>query len=77
MIGCACLTRTVSDRWPHDELIHASVHDGLRAGEHVLAAGASDPGAVPADGERVRVDVRAAPAANDSATRGELPVQFN
>lgn len=57
-------------------LAMSEVLDGLEEGDRVLAAAALGPDALPADGDRVRIDGQPVPEAG-SATRGELPVQFN
>ncbi len=57
-------------------LLMVEVTDGLAAGEHIVAAAALDPDALPSDGDRVRIDSQALPA-GDSATRRELPVRFD
>src|SRR5690606_21963710 len=49
--------------------------EGLRAGDHVVAAGALEPGSLPDDGSRVRIEGQPAPDPGAS-TRGELPVTF-
>ena len=55
----------------------SEVVDGVAAGDQLLAAGALEPAAIPADGSRARVDSQPMPAASGSDTRGELPVQFD
>ncbi|MBJ6978476.1 efflux RND transporter periplasmic adaptor subunit [Luteimonas sp. MC1895] len=55
----------------------SEVLEGLVAGDRVLAAGALEPAMLPADGSRVRIDDQPLPAASDSDSRGELPVQFD
>jgi len=57
-------------------LAMSQVLEGLAAGDAVLAAGALDPERLPADGERVRIQLQPAPETGDE-TRGELPVQFD
>jgi HlyD family secretion protein len=57
-------------------LAMSQVVGGLEPGDRVLAAGALAPDRMPADGERVRVRLQAAPDTAD-ATAGELPVQFD
>lgn len=58
-------------------LAASEVVEGLEAGDHVLAAGALGPDALPEDGSRVRLDGQPAPTATGSGTRGELPVAFD
>ncbi len=55
----------------------SEVVDGVAAGDQLLAAGALEPAAIPADGSRARVDSQPMPAASGSDTRGELPVRFD
>jgi HlyD family secretion protein len=57
-------------------LAMSEVREGLRAGDHVLAAAGLDAAALPDDGSRVRVAGQPTPDAN-AATRGELPVKFD
>ncbi|TLX22233.1 efflux RND transporter periplasmic adaptor subunit [Thermomonas fusca] len=57
-------------------LAMSEVTAGLREGDRVLAASALDADALPADGDRVRIEAQMLPA-SDSATRRELPVKFN
>ena len=57
-------------------LAMSEVTAGLRAGDHVLAASGLAADALPADGDRVRIEGQPLPT-GDSATRRELPVKFN
>ena len=57
-------------------LAMSEVTAGLRAGDRVLAASALAADALPADGDRVRIEAQPPPAA-DSATRRELPMKFD
>jgi HlyD family secretion protein len=57
-------------------LAMSEVTAGLRAGDHVLAASGLAADALPADGDRVRIESQPPPS-GDSATRGELPVKFD
>ncbi|NLB57852.1 MAG: efflux RND transporter periplasmic adaptor subunit, partial [Gammaproteobacteria bacterium] len=57
-------------------LAMSEVLEGLEEGEHVLAAGAIDPAAMPEDGSRARIRGEPLPDPG-SATRGELPVSFD
>jgi HlyD family secretion protein len=57
-------------------LAMSEVTSGLRAGDHVLAASGLAADALPADGDRVRIESQPPPS-GDSATRGELPVKFD
>ncbi|MBB6598353.1 efflux RND transporter periplasmic adaptor subunit [Luteimonas sp. MC1825] len=57
-------------------LAMSEVTEGLRAGDHVLAAAALDAADLPGDGSRVRV-ARQPPPDSGHATRGELPVKFD
>ena len=57
-------------------LAMSEVLEGLQAGDHVVAAGALEPGSLPADGSRVRIEGQPAPDPGAS-TRGELPVSFD
>lgn len=57
-------------------LAMSEVLDGLEVGDRVVAAGALDPGLLPGDGSRVRIDGQPAPDPGAS-TRGELPVAFD
>lgn len=59
-------------------LAASEVLEGLQAGDHVVAAGALDPAALPEDGDRVRVEAQPPPpATGGDDTSGELPVQFD
>jgi len=59
-------------------LAMSEVVEGLEAGEQVVAAGALDPAALPADGARARIRGEPLPeAGNARATRGEMPVQLD
>ena len=50
----------------------------LQSGDHVVAAGALDPAALPEDGDRVRGEAQPPPTATGGDdTSGELPVQFD
>ena len=57
-------------------LAMSEVVDGLAEGDRVVAAGALPADALPADGDRVRIEGQPVPDAS-GATRGELPVRFN
>ncbi|MBB1472946.1 efflux RND transporter periplasmic adaptor subunit [Luteimonas sp. MC1782] len=57
-------------------LAMSEVTEGLRAGDHVLAAAALDAADLPGDGSRVRVAGQPPPDSGH-ATRGELPVKFD
>lgn len=57
-------------------LAMSEVRDGLVEGDRVVAASALPPEALPADGDRVRIEGQPVPDAS-GATRGELPVRFN
>jgi len=57
-------------------LAMSEVTSGLGAGDRVIAASALAADALPADGDRARVEGQPPPSA-DSAGRGELPVKFD
>jgi HlyD family secretion protein len=57
-------------------LAMSEVTAGLREGDRVVAASALAADALPADGDRVRIEGQPLPT-GDSATRRELPVKFN
>ena len=61
-------------------LAASEVLEGLAAGDRVLAAAALDPAALPADGDRVRIEDHPMPAPGSAAgadTSRELPVKFD
>lgn len=58
-------------------LATSEVLEGLRAGDHVVAAGALDPEEMPADGDRVHIEGQPPPAEGQSATSRENPMPFN
>lgn len=61
-------------------LAASEVLDGLRAGDRVVAAAALDPAALPADGDRVRIEAQPMPAPgsqNGAGTDREIPVKFD
>lgn len=58
-------------------LAASEVLEGLQAGDQVVAAGALDPAALPADGARVRIEAQPPPAAGSTDTSRELPVRFD
>src|SRR5690606_7066128 len=57
-------------------LAMTEVLEGLAPGDRVVAAGAIEPGVLPEDGSRVRIEGQPAPDPGH-ATRGELPVSFD
>lgn len=58
-------------------LAMSEVLEGLQEGDQVVAAGALEPDALPADGDRVRIELQDAPEPGDDRQRGELPVQLD
>lgn len=58
-------------------LAMSEVLEGLEEGDHVLAAGALAPEALPEDGRRVQIEAQAPPPDAGRRTRGELPVKFD
>lgn len=57
-------------------LAMTEILDGLAEGDRVVAAGALAADALPADGDRVRIDGQPAPRTGGDR-EGELPVQFD
>jgi len=58
-------------------LAASEVVEGLEAGDEVVAAGALETDALPADGDRVRIEDQPRPDPTGNDTRGELPVAFD
>src|SRR5690606_29084140 len=59
-------------------LAASEVLEGLQPGDQVVAAGAVDPGELPEDGDRVRIEGQPQPDAGDDAdTHGESPLPLN
>lgn len=58
-------------------LASSEVVEGLEAGDAVVAAGALEPGQLPEDGDRVRIDDQPPPEAAGADTRGEPPVPLD
>ncbi|KFN50060.1 efflux RND transporter periplasmic adaptor subunit [Arenimonas composti] len=58
-------------------LAMSEVREGLQAGDRVLAATALARDALPAEGDRVRIDEQPAPKTGADRSRGELPVQLD